>query len=70
LGNNFKKNKGALPVAPSDLENSIYTFAVIHLAAFPLHKINFKTIVVASEDDEWVLIKRAKFLLISEEVTL
>jgi uncharacterized protein len=56
-----KKIKGALLVAPSDIENPVYTFPAIGFTPVPLHKINFKTIVVASEDDEWVSIDRAKF---------
>jgi uncharacterized protein len=56
-----KKVKGALLVAPSDIENPAYTFPSTGFTPIPLHKINFKTIVVASDDDEWVSINRAKF---------
>ena len=55
-----KKIKGALLVAPSDIENPIYTFPRTGFAPMPLSKINFKTIVVASSNDPWVSLKRAK----------
>jgi predicted alpha/beta hydrolase family esterase len=53
--------KGALLVAPSDPETPHYTFPAIGFAPVPLSKINFKTIVVASADDIWVSLERAKF---------
>lgn len=53
--------KGALLVAPSDLEAPQYTFPATGFAPIPLGKINFKTIVVASADDIWVSLERAKF---------
>jgi len=56
-----KKIKGALLVAPSDIENPVYTFPATGFAPIPADKINFPTIVVASEDDPWVSIERAKF---------
>jgi predicted alpha/beta hydrolase family esterase len=52
--------KGAMLVAPSDLEAPQYTFPAIGFAPIPLDKINFKTIVVASADDIWVSLDRAK----------
>ena len=55
-----KKIKGALLVAPSDIENPVYTFPATGFAPIPTDKINFPTIVVASEDDPWVSIERAK----------
>ncbi len=51
--------KGALLVAPSDIENPVYTFPATGFAPIPLDKINFKTIVVASTDDPWVSLTRA-----------
>ena len=54
-----KKIKGALLVAPSDIENPVYTFPATGFSPIPLDKINFKTIVVASTDDVWVTIERA-----------
>lgn len=53
--------KGALLVAPSDIEAPQYTFTTKGFAPIPLSKINFKTIVVASADDVWVSLERAKF---------
>ena len=53
--------KGALLVAPSDPEADQYTFPATGFAPIPLDKINFKTIVVASADDIWVSLERAKF---------
>ena len=56
-----KKIKGALLVAPSDIENPVYTFPAKGFTPIPTGKINFKTIVVASEEDPWVGIERAIF---------
>jgi len=56
-----KKIKGALLVAPSDLEAPQYDFPAKGFAPFPKNKIDFKTIVVASTDDPWVSIERAKY---------
>jgi uncharacterized protein len=53
--------KGALLVAPSDLEAPQYTFPTIGFAPIPLYKINFKTIVVASANDIWVSLDRSIF---------
>lgn len=53
--------KGALFVAPSDLESPKYTFPATGFAPIPLNKIKFKTIVVASADDIWVTPDRAKY---------
>lgn len=53
--------KGALLVAPSDLESPIYTFPAKGFDPIPLDKINFKTIVVASADDPWVSLERANY---------
>ncbi len=55
-----KKIKGALLVAPSDVEAQKYNFPATGFAPTPTEKINFKTIVVASEDDPWVSLQRAK----------
>ena len=56
-----KKIKGALLVAPSDVENPVYTFPASGFSPIPLTKINFKTVVVVSTNDPWVSIERAKF---------
>jgi predicted alpha/beta hydrolase family esterase len=56
-----KNIKGALLVAPSDVENPVYTFPVTGFSPIPLQAIPFKTIVVASTNDQWVSFERAKF---------
>lgn len=56
-----KKIKGALLVAPSDVEDPKYTFPTTGFAPIPLQKINFKTIVVASSNDQWVSLERATY---------
>jgi uncharacterized protein len=56
-----KQIKGALLVAPSDLEAPQYTFPATGFAPIPLDKINFKTIVVASANDIWVSLERAEY---------
>ncbi|MCX2472969.1 alpha/beta fold hydrolase [Pedobacter sp. MC2016-05] len=53
--------KGALLVAPSDLEAPRYNFPTVGFDRVPVDKINFKTIVVASSNDEWVSLERAQF---------
>lgn len=55
-----RKIKGALLVAPSDLEAPQYTFPATGFAPIPLAKIPFRTIVVASADDPWVSLERAE----------
>lgn len=52
--------KGALLVAPSDPEASGYVFPATGFKPLPLDKINFKTIVVASSNDVWVSLERAR----------
>ncbi len=54
-----KKIKGALLVAPSDIENPVYTFPATGFAPIPIQEINFPTIVVASTNDPWVSLARA-----------
>jgi uncharacterized protein len=54
-----KQVKGALLVAPSDLEAPAYDFPAVGFDPIPRNKLNFKTIVVASEDDPWVSFDRA-----------
>lgn len=56
-----KKIKGALLVAPSDFEAPQYTFPATGFAPVPKEPINFRTIVVASANDQWVSLERAKF---------
>jgi predicted alpha/beta hydrolase family esterase len=56
-----KQIKAAMLVAPSDIEAPVYTFTATGFAPIPLERLNFKTIVVASEDDVWVSLDRAAF---------
>lgn len=53
--------KGALLVAPSDIETPAYTFPATGFAPIPLEKLPFATIIVASADDPWVSIERARY---------
>ncbi len=53
--------KGALLVAPSDIEAPVYTFPATGFTPIPLQKINFPTVVVASNDDVWVSPQRAAY---------
>ncbi len=52
--------KGAFLVAPSDLEAPLYTFPAEGFAPFPLQKLPFSSLVVASSNDPWVSLDRAK----------
>lgn len=56
-----KTIKGALLVGPSDIEAPLYTFPSRGFTPIPLRKLNFKTIVVASDNDPWVSVERAGF---------
>jgi uncharacterized protein len=56
-----KKIKGALLVAPSDLDAPNYNFPIVGFSPIPVDKIPFKTIVVASTNDEWVSFERAQY---------
>lgn len=56
-----RKIKGALLVAPSDIESPLYTFTSTGFTPIVLDKINFKTIVVTSSDDPWVTLDRATY---------
>lgn len=55
------KIKAALLVAPSDIESPVYTFNATGFTPIPLQKILFPTLVIASENDQWVSLDRAKF---------
>jgi len=58
----FKRQiMGALLVSPSDIESPVYTFPAKGFDPIPTAKFNFKTIIVASEDDPWVSRDRAKY---------
>ena len=54
------KIKGALLVAPSDIENPVYNFPATGFAPIPLQIIPFKTLVIASDNDPWVSLERAQ----------
>lgn len=56
-----KKIKAALLIAPSDLEAPQYTFKTAGFSPMPRKKINFKTLIVASSNDPWVSLDRAKY---------
>ena len=53
--------KGALLVAPSDIESPVYEFPATGFTPIPLSPLPFPTIVVTSDDDHWVSLDRAKF---------
>ena len=55
------KIKGAFLVAPSDIENPVYTFQATGFTPIPLEKLPFPSLVVASTNDVWVSEKRARF---------
>jgi uncharacterized protein len=52
---------GALLVGPSDVEGPIYPKEPKGFSPMPLKPLPFASIVVASEDDKWVSLERAKF---------
>ena len=54
------KIKGAFLVAPSDVEAQSYTFDTKGFAPIPLESLPFESLVVASTNDEYVSIERAK----------
>jgi uncharacterized protein len=56
-----KKIKGALFVAPSDVDVPSYNFPTIGFSPIPSDKISFTTIVVASTNDEWVTLEQAQY---------
>lgn len=53
--------KGAFLVAPSDPEAPQYTFPASGYTPVPLQKLAFPSMVVASTNDPWVSIERARF---------
>ena len=55
-----RKIKGAMLVAPSDPEAPHYTFPTKGFTPIPFLKFPFRTIVVASSNDQWVSLERAK----------
>ncbi len=53
--------KGALLVAPSDVEHPDYPTYITGFSPLPLNKLPFKTVVVASSNDHVVSLERAKY---------
>lgn len=51
--------KGAFLVAPSDCEAPTYTFDTKGFAPIPLDALPFKSVVIASTDDEYISLERA-----------
>lgn len=56
-----KKIRGAMLVAPSDIEQPVYTFPATGFTPIPLDPLPFPTIVVCSTDDPWVSLDRARY---------
>jgi predicted alpha/beta hydrolase family esterase len=54
-----KRVRGALLVAPSDMESPLYTFPINGFDKMPTKRIDFKTIMVTSTNDPWVTLERA-----------
>lgn len=54
-----KRVRGALLVAPSDMESPLYTFPIKGFDKMPTKRIDFKTIMVTSANDPWVTLERA-----------
>lgn len=53
--------QGALLVAPSDVEAPSYPSGTTGFAPMPLNRLPFPSIVVASTDDEYVSLERARY---------
>jgi predicted alpha/beta hydrolase family esterase len=56
-----QKIKGALLVAPSDVEAANYNFPAKGFDPMPLAPLPFSSIVVASTNDPWVSMDRARY---------
>ncbi len=54
------KIKGAFLVAPSDCESENYSFDTKGFAPIPLEKLHFKSLAIASENDKYVSLERAR----------
>lgn len=57
--------RGALLVGPSDTEGPNYPLGPTGFSPMPLGRIPFPTIVVASDDDPYVSLERARFFAAS-----
>jgi uncharacterized protein len=53
--------KGALLVAPSDIESPVYEFPATGFTPIPVQQLPFPTITVTSADDVWVSPERAAY---------
>ena len=53
--------KGALFVSPSDVDLPNFPKEIQGFSPMPLEKLNFKSVVVSSDDDPWVSLDRAKY---------
>ncbi|MFD2246026.1 RBBP9/YdeN family alpha/beta hydrolase [Pontibacter ruber] len=59
----YKANiKGALLVAPPEVELNVELKEVLDFAPFPKSKLPFRSILVASTDDDYLTIERAEYL--------
>ena len=56
-----QKIRGAMLVAPSDIEQPVYTFPATGFTPIPLDPLPFPSLVVCSEDDPWVSLERATY---------
>lgn len=56
-----RRIKGALLVAPADLENKEGLMEFTNLNQYPNQQLGFKSIVVASSNDPWASIDRSKY---------
>ncbi len=54
--------KGALLVAPPEVEIDVALEEVLDFAPFPTQKLPFRSILVASTDDDYLTIARAEYL--------
>jgi len=60
--NKFKRSvKGAMIVAPPDIENPYQDLALESFAPIPQRKLSFPSIVIASNSDPWATIDRSIF---------
>ena len=53
--------KGAMLVAPSDIEGAQYTFPAKGFAPLPMGRMPFNTLMIVSSNDPWVSLERAKY---------
>ncbi|MBC5993098.1 RBBP9/YdeN family alpha/beta hydrolase [Pontibacter cellulosilyticus] len=54
--------KGAFLVAPPEVEINVTLKEVLDFAPFPKYKLPFRSMLVASSDDDYLTIERAKYL--------